>query len=93
MGKKTKRFALLLLVILVLGCAPLLRTNIRLKNYVGKPIDTFRQERAFAADAVTPLSNGGSIYAFSGGPGGPRCRFYIVTNEKRIITSYRSENC
>lgn len=80
-------------VLILSGCAPILRTNLMLKNYLGKPIDAFMTERAFAADAVTPTSNGGAVYAFSGGPGGPRCRFFIVTDSKRIIMSYRFENC
>jgi hypothetical protein len=88
-----KRLALTFALVTFVACAPLLRTNIMLKDYVGKPIDTFMQERAFAADVITPLSGGGAIYAFSGGPGGPRCRFYVVTDAKRIITSYRFENC
>jgi hypothetical protein len=64
-----------------------------LKDYVGKPVDAFMAERAFAADAVTPTANGGAIYAFRGGPGGPRCRFYLVTDSSRIITKYRFEDC
>jgi hypothetical protein len=92
MSRLARTFALAFALTLA-SCAPILRTNLMLKDYVGKPIDAFMSQRAFAADAVTPMNDGGAIYAFSGGPGGPRCRFFIVTDSKRIIKSYRFENC
>ena len=57
-----RRFALAFVMTMAM-CAPLTRTNLMLKDYVGKPIDTFMAERAFAADKVTPLPGGGAIYA------------------------------
>jgi hypothetical protein len=87
------RVAVLLIVALLVDCRPLLRTNLLLKDYVGKPIDQFVAEQKFAYDTRSAMQNGGAVYGFHGGPGGPRCEFYIVTDARGIIASYRFENC
>ncbi|GEM_PF-5358966 len=89
-----RRIAAALLILAALSsCANLTRTNRMLQPYVGRSIDDFMKERAYAADRITPLDDGGAIYAFHGGPGGPYCRFFFVTSPKRTITSYRFEGC
>lgn len=82
-----------LLLLLAFSCAIPNRTKWMLNDYVGKPIDAFMAERAFSADSITPLADGGAIYAFSGGQGGTRCRFFIVTDANRIVKSFRDEHC
>jgi hypothetical protein len=84
---------MVLLALVLTSCASLTRTNSMLKSYRGKSIDQFMSERGFAYNLRSPLRGGGAVYQFSGGPGGWRCTFYITTDAREQIVSYRFEDC
>jgi len=84
---------IVVLAFLLSSCAELTRTNQMLNSYLGKSIDSFMTEQGFAYRLKSPLDAGGAVYQFTGGPGGPRCVFYVTTDSAGIIKSYRFENC